>query len=130
MTLLLQRCSPFTFWQSVTGSLKWGSESPVQAAVRELAEETGIEVSESEIFDFDRRFRFAILPTVRHRYASGVHMNTEHVFALQLPRCSTIQIQESEHLACQWIDFETAIDLVWSWSNREALIMTKRQFLQ
>ena len=38
--LLMERCSPEGFWQSVTGSLR-EDESPLDCAERELAEETG-----------------------------------------------------------------------------------------
>ena len=39
--LRLRRCDPLDFWQSVTGSLHAG-ETPLQAAVREVREETGL----------------------------------------------------------------------------------------
>src|SRR5487761_2169482 len=39
--LLIERCKPAGFWQSVTGSLEWG-EMPDDAARREVIEETGI----------------------------------------------------------------------------------------
>src|SRR5690606_10129209 len=46
-TLLLKRCQPFGFWQSVTGSLLEG-ETHAAAAARELREETGF-TSEGEL---------------------------------------------------------------------------------
>lgn len=39
--LLIERADKVGYWQSVTGSLDFPEESPLQAAVRELEEETG-----------------------------------------------------------------------------------------
>ena len=39
--LLIERADKAGYWQSVTGSLDFPDEPPLQAAVRELAEETG-----------------------------------------------------------------------------------------
>ena len=39
--LLLERVTPRGFWQSVTGTLRWGEELTA-AAVREMREETGV----------------------------------------------------------------------------------------
>ena len=59
-TLLLKRTPPRSFWQSVTGSMNWSGETPVQTALRELREETGIKVGEDDIHDWQRKFRFLI----------------------------------------------------------------------
>ncbi len=44
--LLLQRVRPAwpEFWQSVTGSLHWSEQVPLDAARRELHEEAGIQM--------------------------------------------------------------------------------------
>ena len=47
--LLLERADRAGFWQSVTGSLEDG-ETPVQAALREVAEETGITITNLRYF--------------------------------------------------------------------------------
>ena len=39
--LVLRRRQPPDFWQSVTGSLRWDETDPLDAARRELREETG-----------------------------------------------------------------------------------------
>ncbi|MCB1768958.1 MAG: NUDIX domain-containing protein, partial [Candidatus Competibacteraceae bacterium] len=40
--LVLRRRQPPDFWQSVTGSLRWEETDPLEAARRELFEETGL----------------------------------------------------------------------------------------
>ena len=42
--VLLLRVQPPYFWQSVTGSLRWGEREPRAAAARELREETGLAI--------------------------------------------------------------------------------------
>ena len=48
--LLLERLNPPGFWQSVTGSLEEG-ETPFQAALREVQEDTGIRLPENTLRD-------------------------------------------------------------------------------
>ncbi len=119
-TLLLKRHSRHTFWQSVTGSIRWSGESAIEAAARELEEETGISAQPGAIQDWQRRFRFVIPKAVRHRYQPGVSMNVEHLFSLRLPDQVPICLQPDEHDAYQWIDILKAGNIVWSWTNREA----------
>ena len=44
--LVLLRRQPPDFWQSVTGSLRWDETHPLDAARRELREETGLDAAE------------------------------------------------------------------------------------
>lgn len=125
-TLILKRIGHHTFWQSVTGSIRWSGETPAETAVRELREETGIEVCVDEIRDWNRRFRFAIPAQVRHRYEPGVCMNVEHMFSVCLPKTFAISLQPEEHSDYLWLDLETAMDKVWSWSNREAMRLVQK----
>ena len=126
-TLLLKRQAPRIFWQSVTGSVRWQGETPHETAVRELAEETGIFAKLTDVRDWQRRFKFVIPNQLRHRYQPGVQMNVEHLFSIKLSNKVPIQLQVDEHSAYQWVTFSQAEDIVWSWSNREAIRMIQDQ---
>ena len=118
--LLLKRTQPSVFWQSVTGSLKWPDESPRCAAIRELQEETGI-TNVDDLKDWRRTYTFEIKPAWRSRYAPGVTENLEHVFSLKIPEVVKIRLNTREHSESIWLDFPTAIEKVWSWTNRGVL---------
>lgn len=117
--LLLERTRP-VFWQSVTGSLRWPDETPMQAAVRELQEETGI-TDTAALHDWNKTFEFSIMPELRARYAPGVEINTEHIFSLELPRAQEITINTNEHSRYAWMEVDEAREKMWSWTNLEAL---------
>lgn len=123
--LLLRRISPFEFWQSVTGSLHKG-ETPVDAAKRELAEETGL-TDEGDLIDTSISRVFTIDPRWRHRYAPGVSENTEHEFRYRLAGTVDIVLAEDEHSAARWLPVDEAIDAVWSSTNRVALEKLKKE---
>ena len=122
-TLLLKRIPPWSFWQSVTGSMKWSGESKVQTAVRELREETGIEAKPADLRDWNRTFKFTIPGVYKGRYRDGVRVNREHVFSIMLASVQPVVLQPDEHSEYRWVDIHSAMDIVWSWSNREALQM-------
>lgn len=117
--LLLERVRPPGFWQSVTGSLRWG-ESAAAAAARELEEETGIAAA-SRIEDLHASERFAIRPEWRHRFAPGVTENLEHEFRLWLAGPVAVKLNPHEHRACEWVEARAACKRVASWTNRAAL---------
>ena len=89
--LLIERADAPGFWQSVTGS-KDAQDEPLEGTcVREVAEETGIVIGSpaiplSNLRDWQLSNVYEIYPRWRHRYASGVTHNTEHVFGLLVPR--------------------------------------------
>jgi len=123
--LLLERAAHPGFWQSVTGSREAG-ESLEQTARREVLEETGI--ASGHLADWRISNRYAILPAWRHRYPAGVSHNTEHVFALRLPRRQTITPAPDEHRAWQWLPWREAAGRCFSWSNRDAILLLPRSF--
>lgn len=119
--LLLERTGYPGFWQSVTGSLEAG-ERPIEAAIREVAEETGIASTQPELCDWRLTNRFEIFPQWRARYADGVTHNTEHVFSLCVAE-QPIQVAPDEHLGWQWLPWREAAAACFSWTNRDAILM-------
>lgn len=117
--LLLKRRVPFVFWQSVTGSLD-ENESHEHAAYRELLEETGL-ADEGTMVETGRSRTFKIDPRWRDRYAANDSHNTEYEYRYRLSKPVQIQQDDTEHSDCLWADVATAIDTVWSWTNKEAL---------
>ncbi len=118
--LLLRRRHPVSFWQSVTGSLEWG-EAPVQAAHREISEETGL--SSYELVDCYESHTFEIFPMWRHLYATGVTQNLEHVFRLCLAKPVDVELDETEHDTFLWLGKNEALRQVSSYTNRDAILL-------
>ena len=116
--LLIKRVDHESFWQSVTGSLEWG-ETAVQAALRELAEETGI--SNIKLRDTGVRRRYEILEQWKSRYHPDSTRNHEHLFYCSLERRCDINLNPTEHSEYQWLPFDQAKNEVYSWSNRLAI---------
>ncbi len=118
--LLLERADHPGYWQSVTGSCDPG-ETPLETAIREVAEETGLDARKYLLSDWRQTYEFEIYAEWRHRYAPGVTHNTEHVFGLQLPDIEAITLAPREHLNYCWLPLEAAKDKVFSWTNAAAL---------
>jgi dihydroneopterin triphosphate diphosphatase len=118
--LLLERADRPGFWQSVTGSQD-PDETLRETAVREVAEETGIDAGRYALSDWEKRNRYEIYPHWRHRYEPGVTHNTEHVFGLELPTPLPVRLAPREHLAYAWMPWSAAAERAFSWSNVEAI---------
>ena len=118
--LIMERADKAGFWQSVTGSVE-GNETPREAAVREVMEETSIDALQYDLQDWHASNVYEIYPHWRHRYAPGVLENTEHLFGLELPSKLTIKLAPEEHVRYQWVDWREAADIVFSWTNVDAL---------
>jgi dATP pyrophosphohydrolase len=116
--LLLERHQPAGWWQSVTGSLEPG-ETPWDAAVRELHEETGL--AAEGLVDLGISQRFRIAPAWRHRFAPGVTHNLEHAFALALGAPVDIRLDPGEHRRFAWLPREDALRRATSSTNRAAI---------
>ena len=120
--LLLRRSHPADIWQSVTGSLQH-DETHAEAAERELAEETGFSAEAGGELTFSGNSRvFTIDERWRDRFAPGVTENVEFEWHYRLPQKSEIVMDSSEHAEYRWFSLDRAIESVWSWSNREALV--------
>lgn len=114
--LLMERSSPHGFWQSVTGSLAW-HESSQRAAVREVFEETGLQVK-GRLKNCACGVTFPIRSLWRRRYARGVWNNREHWFVVMLSGRRTIRLNPKEHRQYRWMHYSHALSKVSSWTNR------------
>lgn len=119
--LIMERADKKGFWQSVTGSLEQG-ETPLQAAIRETQEETGLDATHYDLQDWQASNVYEIYPHWRHRYAPEVTHNTEHLFGLMLPSTLPIKMAPDEHVQYEWVDWREAAKRVFSWTNIDALI--------
>ena len=120
--LLLERADFPDHWQSVTGSCEPG-EPLSQTAVRELAEETGIDASAwGGVVDLRTSNDFEIFAQWRHRYPPGTTHNTEHVFTLPVPHPVDVRLNPREHLRFAWLPWSEAAERCFSWTNRKAIL--------
>ena len=117
---MMERADKAGFWQSVTGSLE-NDETPLQAAIREVFEETGLDATQYDLQDWQASNVYEIYPHWRHRYAPGVVENTEHLFGLELPTKLPIKLAPDEHVRYEWVDWREAATRVFSWTNVDAL---------
>ena len=126
--LLINRADATEFWQSVTGSKDDVEEAYEQTAVREVAEETGIDCAPSSVLheglrDWQLENVYDIYPRWQHRYAPGVTRNTEHVFGLCVPTGTAVTLNPREHTAYRWLPWHAAADACFSPSNAEAILL-------
>lgn len=118
--LLIERADRPGFWQSVTGSQDAG-ENLRQTALREVAEETGLDAQAGVLTDWNMQNEFEIYQEWRWRYAAGVTRNTEHVFGFCVPQPVEVTLSPREHLAYAWLPHDRAAEKVFSWSNAKVL---------
>ncbi|MEY3884625.1 MAG: hypothetical protein RIS87_400, partial [Pseudomonadota bacterium] len=95
--LIMERADKPGYWQSVTGSLEQ-AETPLQTAIREVQEETGLDAAKYTLQDWHASNIYEIYPHWRHRYAPEVTHNTEHLFGLLLPEPLPIKMAPNEHV--------------------------------
>jgi dihydroneopterin triphosphate diphosphatase len=121
--LLIERADAPGFWQSITGSLDFESETFASAAVREVAEETGLDAGAlgHVLSDWGLENVYEIYPGWRHRYPPGVLYNTEHLFGLCVPQAQPVRLSPREHTAQVWLPWSAAADRCFSPSNAEAI---------
>ncbi|PJG83743.1 dihydroneopterin triphosphate diphosphatase [Caviibacterium pharyngocola] len=118
--LMLRRKDDPDFWQSVTGSIDIG-ETPYQTAIREVKEETGIDILAENLplFDCQEQIEFEIFPHFRYKYAPNVTHCTEHWFLLPLREKSAVCL--TEHSAYQWVSPKAAVKLTKSPNNAQVI---------
>jgi dATP pyrophosphohydrolase len=119
--LLIERADHPGYWQSVTGSRHDG-ETLEQTATRELAEETGIDArAHGGVVDWHLTNVFEIYAQWSRRFPPGTTHNSEHVFALEVPRPLPVALAPREHRAFEWLPWRDAAAKCFSWSNRAAI---------
>ena len=109
--LLFNRLNPDGFWQSITGILNTPNEPPFQAALREVAEETGFRLHPNQLRDWHRSVEYEIYP---------------HWFSAAIPAGSIPTL--SEHSAYAWLPAQDAANKVFSPSNRDIILEWLAQF--
>ncbi len=120
--LLIKRCDGENLWQSVTGSLDHEHESFLEAAKRELVEETGFNVPTNQLIDWHQHCDYTIFPRWRYRYAPGVTHNREFVFSVCLSDCYEPILSPREHRAFEWLPYQQAAERCFSPSNQQAIL--------
>ena len=120
--LMMERADHPGFWQSVTGSKDHLDETNALTAAREVQEETGLDVQQFRLTDWQTSNVYEIYPVWRHRYADGITHNTEHVFGLTLPQTQPVTLAAREHLQYRWLPWREAAELCFSASNAEAIL--------
>lgn len=120
--LLMERVPWPGFWQSVTGSLDREDEPFRDTAIREVAEETGIDATRYVLTDCNVVNRFEIFKRWSSRFAPGVTHNEEHVFDLVVPEPLPVTVAPAEHYGYVWLPWQEAAERCFSWSNRDAIL--------
>ena len=120
--LLIERTAHPGYWQSVTGSQE-ADEPLAVTACREVAEETGLVAHPQDLRNWHQSNTYAIYPEWRHRYPDGVTHNVEHLFSLAMPASLPVRLAPAEHRAFAWLPWQEAAERVFSWTNRDAILM-------
>ena len=105
-----------TAWETVHGHIETG-ESPEQAAVREVREETGLEVQ--------RLYNVTVQPFYLHKLAT---VELAVVFAAVVDRAQSLTLG-AEHLRHEWLTPDAALDR-FAWPRERAALRDILQLLK
>lgn len=106
-------------WQFVAGGAE-DKETPIEATVRELREETGINIKEEDLIVLDSK---ATIPVVNvtgtYTWGKDVFVIPEYAFAVD---ATSFQIKLSnEHTEFKWLEYDKAMNILTYDSNKSAL---------
>lgn len=121
--LLLKR-SDLGVWQGVAGGGE-GDETPMETAIRETLEETG--VLASDIVDLDSAEMLSVLDVAGYyRWGESVDFIPEYAFCADVPVDTSIKIS-SEHTEYRWCSPEEALDMLEWESNKRAIVLVEKR---
>jgi lipoyl(octanoyl) transferase len=108
-------------WQPVTGRIE-DAESPAEAAIREMREETGLSAP-VEALGLTQSF---LIDPSHLPEGSSARFAHEQTFVARVDPESQVAIDEEEHEASAWFTIEQALDAIrWS-DDRDALDLLRR----
>ncbi|WP_165938723.1 NUDIX pyrophosphatase [Parafrankia sp. BMG5.11] len=103
-----QRGRHDAFWQPITGGIEAG-ETPVQAALRKIREETGLDLDETRLTEIAAGITVAITPTLTI---------DKTLYAVSTPS-TTVTISPDEHEDHQWLPAAEVPEALYWDSNRD-----------
>ena len=106
-------------WQFVAGGGE-DKETPIEAAVRELREETGINIKKEDLIVLDSKTTIPVVNvTGTYTWGKDVFVVPEYAFAVN---ATNFQIKLSnEHTEFKWLKYDKAMEILTYDSNKTAL---------
>lgn len=106
-------------WQFVAGGAE-DKETPIEAAIRELSEETGINIKEEDLIVLDSKTTIPVVNvTGTYTWGKDVFVIPEYAFTVD---ATNFQIKLSnEHTEFKWLEYNKAMDILTYDSNKSAL---------